>query len=228
MSTYLPILLQTTLFAGFSRSELEAFLPTLSPAVQQYQKGETLLLAGYETTRIGIVLGGKVEATKETRTGGEFTVSHIKTGGIFGDVLSGGHNKSPVTLTALTNCRVMYIAYPKLLQISSGNNALHRRLLANLVSVISDKYFALDRRVDLLLVRGLRRRISTYLLDIYAQKGASFSIPYTRTALAAYLGCERSALSREISRMAQDGLLHTDSQYFELLDVDELKRLVAA
>ena len=42
----------------------------------------------------------------------------------------------------------------------------------------------------------------------------TFTIPFTRTELAEYLNCERSALSRELSRMQAEGLIETLSQQF--------------
>ena len=41
--------------------------------------------------------------------------------------------------------------------------------------------------------------------------------------LAEYLNCDRSALSRELSRMQHDGLIETWRSSFKLLDKDRLK-----
>ena len=45
----------------------------------------------------------------------------------------------------------------------------------------------------------------------------SLRTPYARAGLAAYLGCERSALCREISRMRRDGILEVNGRMFRLL-----------
>lgn len=89
---------------------------------------------------------------------------------------------------------------------------------------ISDKYFALDRRVELLICKSLRARISLWLLDEARRAGSdTFTTPLTRAGLAEYLNCDRSALSRELSRMQQDGLIETWRSSFKLLDKDRLK-----
>lgn len=45
----------------------------------------------------------------------------------------------------------------------------------------------------------------------------------TRAGLAEYLNCDRSALSRELSRMQKDGLLETYRGSFKLLDKEGLR-----
>lgn len=226
MERYYPLLQQGALFGGFSTEELHTLLATLAPVQRSYAKGETLLLAGYQSRDIGIVLAGEIEAAKHTAAGGLFTVSHMGPGGIFGDVLAAGVVKSPVTVTAAAPCQVLLIPAARLFASMPGKQDLSRRLLGNLVRVMSEKYFMLDARVDLLLIKGLRRRVAALLLAEAGRAGSpAFTIPFTRAGLAAYLGCERSALSREISRMAAAGLLETRGKHFRLLNEDGLRAL---
>lgn len=73
-------------------------------------------------------------------------------------------------------------------------------MLQNLVRTISDKYFLLSRRVDLLLLKSLRAKVCAYLLsEAEAHHSLTFTVPYSRIQLADYLNCDRSALSRELS-----------------------------
>jgi CRP-like cAMP-binding protein len=226
MKHSVALLQQAPLFQGFTGEEIQILLPALSPRQHSFQKSEVLLWAGNETNEIGILLSGKLEAVKTTRAGSEFTVASLFRGDVFADVLAGGHTRSPVTVRATALGQVLYLNYPLLL--GGGSHAgLRRRLLANLVGVLSSKYFALNARIDLLLTNGLRRRIAAYLLAEAARRNTTqFTIPYTRAGLAAYLGCERSALSRELSRMAKDGLLQTHRSHFALLQPKSLQQLL--
>ena len=92
---------------------------------------------------------------------------------------------------------------------------------------ISDKYFLLARRVDLLLLRSLRAKVSAFLLAEAERAGQlTFRIPFTRAQLADYLNCDRSALSRELSRMQREGLLDTYRSSFKLLQPDRAAEIV--
>lgn len=212
------LLSSTSLFAGFSAAELAALLPSLPAQLRTYPRGAVLLHAGDENREVGLVLSGFIEAGKTSRGGVGFTVSRLGPGDAFGDVLAGGEGPSPVTLSTPTGCTVLRFPYLRLLQ-GSAQGDLQRRLLQNLVRVVSAKYFALQARLDLLLIRSLRGRIASYLLgEMDAAGRPTFQIPFDRAALAAYLGCERSALSRELSRMAKAGLVDTFRASFRILD----------
>ena len=101
--------------------------------------------------------------------------------------------------------------------------AAHWKLLQNWLETISGKYFSLDCRLELLCCKSLRGRICLWLLEQRDQTGSdTFTITMTRAELAAYLNCDRSALSRELSRMQEDGLIELFRSTFKLLDPERL------
>ena len=152
-------------------------------------------------------------------------ITHMEPGGVFGDVLSGSSLASPVTVMASVPCEVLLIPYERLL-LSDGSPA-HQQTLRNLVRTISDKYFSLSRRIDLLVLKSLRAKVCAYLLSEAERAGSlTFSIPFSRIQLADYLNCDRSALSRELSQMQRDGLLDTYKSSFKLLEPEVLKQMV--
>ena len=146
-------------------------------------------------------------------------------GGVFGDVLGGSSLDSPVTVVASAPCEVLLFPYEKLLQ-PDGSTA-RQRLLQNLVRTISDKYFLLSHRVDLLVMKTLRAKVCAYLLSEAEQQGSmTFTISFSRIQLADYLNCDRSALSRELSLMQRDGLLDTYRSSFKLLEPEALRQMI--
>ena len=128
-------------------------------------------------------------------------------------------------MLAATACEVLLVPYEQLL-LSDGSPA-HQRVLQNLVRTISDKYFLLSRRVDLLVLKSLRAKVCAYLLsEAELHHSLTFTIPYSRLQLADYLNCDRSALSRELSQMQREGLLDTYRSSFKLMDPEALKRMI--
>lgn len=219
MDEYIPLLLSTRLLSGLDVSGLQQLLRCFAPAKRSFARGEILLLAGYENREIGILLEGQIEAVKTTADGTSVSITHMGPGGIFGDVLSGSSTPSPVTVTATAPCIVLALPYERLM-LPGCSDAAHCVLLRNLVEAISDKYFSLCRRVDLLILKSLRAKLCAWLLEQYHRAGcAMFSTPLTRAQLAEYLNCERSALSRELSRMQAEGLLETHRGSFKLLNL---------
>lgn len=224
LKPYYGILRGTPLLRDMDDSSLDAMMACFLPRVRRYQKGEILLMAGYENREVGILLEGTVTAVKTTPDGGSVAITHMGPGGLFGDVLSGSHEKSPVTVVAQSACLAIYLPYKKIIHPCAHLHEAHLRLLENLVSTISSKYFALDRRVEVLICKSLRMRVSIWLLDTAQRIGCdTFSVPLTRAGLADYLNCDRSALSRELSRMQRDGLIETYRGSFKILDKARLR-----
>lgn len=120
--------------------------------MRTYSRGETLVLAGQSNRRVGVVLSGAIEAYHPAASGARLPISQMGPGGVFGDVLGGSSLSSPVTVMASAPCEVLLVPYEKLLL--PGADPARQRVLQNLVRTISDKYFLLSRRVDLLLLRA--------------------------------------------------------------------------
>ena len=225
MENYLPLLQSTSLFAGIGAEELRTLLGELGASLRSYGRGEALVQAGEPNRRVGIVLSGSIEAFRPAPGGARVPITRMGPGGVFGDVLAGSSLSSPVTVVASAACDVLLFPYEKLL-LSDGSPA-RQQVLQNLVRTISDKYFLLSRRVDLLVLKSLRAKVCAYLLSEAEQQGSlTFSIPFSRIQLADYLNCDRSALSRELSLMQRDGLLDTYRSSFKLLQPDALRQMV--
>lgn len=225
MENILPLLRSTSLFTGIEDDALRVLLSELGAVIRSYGKGEALVQAGMPNRRVGIVLTGCIEAYRPAPGGARVPITRMGPGGIFGDVLGGSSLDSPVTVVAASSCEVLLFPYERLL--FSDGSAAHQQALQNLVRTISDKYFLLSRRVDLLVLKSLRAKVCAYLLSEAEQQGSlTFSIPFSRIQLADYLNCDRSALSRELSLMQRDGLLDTYRSSFKLLQPDALRQMV--
>ena len=225
MENYLPLLQSTSLFAGLEAEALRVLLGEVGAVLRTYSRGETLVLAGQSNRRVGVVLSGELEAYHPGPEGARVPITRVEPGGVFGDVLGGSSLASPVTVMASVPCEVLLISYERLL-LSDGSPA-HQQTLRNLVRTISDKYFLLSRRVDLLVLKSLRAKVCAYLLNESERAGSlTFSIPFSRVQLADYLNCDRSALSRELSLMQRDGLLDTYRSSFKLLEPEALRQMI--
>ncbi len=222
----ISILQSAPLFAGIDAQSLSELLPTLSPQTQRFAKGNLILRAGQHSERIGILLEGTLEAYRLSPDGTAMPVPAMATGSVFGDVLGGASVASPVTIIATSDCEILWLPYQTLLCPQSTPTAAHSAMLQNLLRSISDKYFDLAHRIDLLVLKSLRAKLSAYLLSEAAKAGSNtFIIPFTRAKLANYLNCERSALCRELGRMQQEGLLETYQKSFKLLRPEALSHL---
>lgn len=223
MEQYYSLLMGTSLFQGIDPEGLRQLIHCFQPQIKDFSKGSFLLLSGYENHQIGVLLEGQANGIKNPPDGSEVLITHMTPGAVFGDVLSGSTVKSPVSILARTDCRALYFPYQKVIRPCQALHSCHNRLIENLVATISEKYFALDRRVELLILKSLRAKLCTWLLEQADLHGAdTFTTGLTRSALAEYLNCERSALSRELNRMQAEGLIQLYKSSFKLMNKEAL------
>ena len=74
---YFDTLRKTRLLRGMTDAELTLLTESLAPRVRRYDKGELLLMAGYETKDVGIILEGEITATKPMPDGTPITMARM-------------------------------------------------------------------------------------------------------------------------------------------------------
>lgn len=222
----IAVLQQTSLFSGIPQQELAALAAALRPVRRRCGQGELLLLCGQPCASLGVLLSGRLEAWRPLADGSRIPVAQIKPGGVFADVLGGTGLPSPITVQAVEPGEVLLFPYDILLTPCAACPDAHNLLLRNLVRTMGRKYFSLMDRIDLLTLKTLRAKVCAYLLrQADRNRSEHFAIPHSRAALAEYLNCDRSALSRELSRMQADGLIETHKNEFLLKDRPALEQL---
>ena len=99
--------------------------------------------------------------------------------------------------------------------------AQHRQLTQNLIRVLAQKNMQLNEKAGYLSQRSTREKLLSYLSAQARRAGsASFRIPFDRQQLADFLSVNRSAMSAELSRMQEEGLLRVSRSAFTLLQKD--------
>ena len=75
-----------------------------------------------------------------------------------------------------------------------------------------------NTKVRILAQKRLRDRLKIYLQTLTPDEKGCYSLPYTRTELADFLCVDRSALSRELCRMRDEGILDFSGAKIHLLN----------
>ena len=210
------MLTENILFQGLDSQQINQVLETTGYVQKKYSAGEVIMHQGDTVHSIGIITSGTATGKKYTTGGEEIVVQILTENKIFGDVLSGADGfASPVTVQAGTDCSVLFINYEKLLYSPLPQT---HRILQNMIQNISLKYFAQNRRMEILMMKSVRSKITAFLSWQSAVNGKkAFAIDMDRQLMADFLGVERSALSRELSRMKADGLIDYHKNSFTIL-----------
>ncbi len=218
MQKYLNVLKSVSLFNRINDNELEPILKCLSAEIKKHKKDSIIFIAGDKISSVGIVLSGQVQVIKEDIMGNRTILTELSSGEIFGEIFAcAGIEKSPVTVIAMADCDVMFIDYKKIVTTCSSACAFHTILIENMLKLIASKSIVLNQKIDILSKRSTREKIMSFLLtQMEKSKDNSFTIPFSREELADYLCVDRSALSRELCKMRDEGLLKFNKNEFKL------------
>ncbi|MBR6798810.1 MAG: Crp/Fnr family transcriptional regulator, partial [Firmicutes bacterium] len=123
----------------------------------------------------------------------------------------------PVSVVASENSEIMLIDCKRIITTCSSSCRFHNMIIHNLLQVLATKNLAFNKKIEITSKRTTRDKLMTYLLSQAKIHGSSsFEIPFDRQELADYLGVERSAMSKEISKMKDDGLIECERSWFKV------------
>lgn len=174
----------------------------------RYAKNSTIFQAGDNVHEIGIVTQGSIHIESIDAWGNRSILSNIPAGQIFAEVYALCHEPMMVGVTAAEDSLILFLNVSTLMQNCHCENTWHSKMLANLLNISMRKNLALSERIFCTAPKTIRGRL---LLFLSAQSGkagsTTFQIPFSRQHLADYLNLDRSALSKELGKMRDEGLL---------------------
>ncbi len=217
------LIIRNPLFESFNPEDMEAILKCISAHVKKYDRDQIIFMAGDKIESVGLILQGSVQLIKEDVWGNRNIVAHLEQGGLIGEALvCAGIIESPVTAICTENTTVLYLNFKRVLNFCSNACAFHSKLIENLLKVLAKNSLLISEKLDIISMRTTREKLYQYLLTQFReQKKNPFNVPLNRNQLADYLCVERSAMSRELSKMKAEGIIDYKKHDFTLLDLDE-------
>lgn len=218
MEEYLHIIKDSPLFAGIDEADLRSVLDCLCGTCTKYAKDEIVHRVGDVVHTIGMVLCGGVYIIKEDVWGNRNILAKIESGNYFAETYACTANKPlDVSVVAAGKTEILFLDIIKIMTVCSSTCTFHSRLIRNLLSVLAEKNLMMNRKIELMSKRSIREKLLSYLSEqaLNARK-PYFEIPYNRQQLADYLSVDRSALSKELSKMSGEGLLSYQRNVFKL------------
>lgn len=219
MNPNIKILKMSSLFQGVEENDLEAMLNCLGATERKYKKNDVILLAGTKVTSVGIVAEGNAQITRDDAEGNRAILSELEKADLFAEAyVAAGAVEVPITVIATSDCRVVWIPFSKIVGTCSTACGFHRTLVQNMMRVIAMKSIWMNEKMRILSCKTTKEKLMTYLFDYSERVGKNkFKIPFSRSELADFLSVDRSAMSRELSRLRDEGYLKYHKNEFELL-----------
>ena len=211
--------IQSPLFRGIGEDALTQMRQYGGTRKKQFSKGEIIFHVGEVVHELGIVLSGSVNIENIDLWGNKSILSHISAGQVFAETYAYCGEPMMVDAVAAEETQVLFLNLDRLLQTPHPECGWQQTLNNNLLQISLHKNLALSERIFCTSPKTIRGRLLLYLSNQAARSGSrTFTSLFNRQARADYLNLDRSALSKELGKMREEGLLEVKKNTFTLLD----------
>jgi CRP/FNR family transcriptional regulator, cyclic AMP receptor protein len=175
----------------------------------RHYKGEEIVV-DYEdeSSDVYFIISGEVRVLIRTAAGKEVILGEIKAGQFFGEMAAIDGAKRSANVTALTNSEVCIMPTNVFREMIFSSQTICERILRLLTGRVRE----LNARLTEHSIFDLKHRLYSELLRMaHPRQGRSdqrtVTPPPLHHVLAARIGCRREQVTRELSAMADEGLI---------------------
>ena len=219
MKEYIELLKGTQLFCGVSDAEILAMLNCLQARSRKFKKGDYVFREGEHIDNITVLVEGKLLVQQDDFWGNRSIVNVIRIGEMFGEAYVAPESGAILNdVVAEENSTVIFFDVRRILTVCSTACRFHSMVVQNLFFAISEKNRKLVQKIGHMSKRSTRAKLLSYLSgEAKRHNNRHFTIPFNRQQLADFLCVDRSAMSNELCKMRDEGLVEFDRNEFTLL-----------
>ena len=200
------ILKKNILFRGLTDDEIDRMINYLNGKVVQIPKGNILKNEG------------DMMENKCDENGVNCIIRIFNPGDSFGEMNAIGGYPMNVSLMAKDDSSVLCLSAGSLFRHEEHVSPFAAKIFHNLSLVLARKAYYMSDKLTDRIHRTTRQRIQDYLSEQYhINEQREFTIPLDRQDLADYLFVDRSAISKELGKMKEEGLISFDKADFKLM-----------
>ena len=205
------------LFENIDDNNILDLLQCIGIKTKVIKKGSFILKTNSSIDYLGVLLSGSAAVNKTDFSGNLINIATLHTNDIFGhNIVCTGIKKSPVDIVAKETCEVLFLPFDKVVTPCEKLCKYHLQLIKNVMKMISKRNSILNEKIDIIGQKTIREKILAFL-NTYKTDDEIFSVPYSREEMAKFLSVNRSAMSRELCKMRDEGILRFYKNNFQLL-----------
>ena len=203
---------------NIAQENREAMLKCINAYTKEFTKGDFVLSSEDSPMLMGVLQRGSVHMVTEDMWGSRSLLCMLEPGDLMGETFACAREENyTIGYQAVSDCQVLFMDFGRVMHTCDMMCAFHHRLIENMVKMIAAKNLEFIKKIDVMSKMHMREKILTLLSQYAAAAGSqTFVMPMGRVRMAEYLCVDRSAMSRELAKMAKEGLIEFERSRFTI------------
>ncbi len=203
-------------FDNISVKSQEKLLRMLESTTVNITPNKSLMPLINNDNIIGIIINGCIDIIRTDHNGVRIIIEKLQENDIFGSMISSLKNKEYDCITK-EETKIILIEYNNIINCNN-NKYFYNQFIKNLLQIITQKIAEKNERIEILTKKTIRNKLLEYFNIISKKYGSkNIYLPFNFTDLADYLAIDRSAMSRELKCLREEGLITTKGKKIVLL-----------
>lgn len=218
MKEFYWILKKMPLFRDIPINKYDNVFRCLQAKLEEYKKGEVIVGLYDKMENAGIVLSGKVNMILYSEYGSEHNVHHFEQGSLFVETFAYAFEENAaLEVIAFQKSKILFLDFSQLFTEKTKACPYASQVTLNLLSETTKRNIFLNKKVEILAQKKIRDKIGIYFKMLQGND-STINIPLNRQEMADFLGVDRSALSRELCTMRDEGIIEFNKNEFIILN----------
>lgn len=220
-------IINSPLFFGMTEIEIQKCIKLSKAQVKKYEKNQIIFNRLSLPNFLYVLISGTVAICKDTFSGERGIVTTInKKGDIFGEVYI-FIEKQQYDYYTLATKEVTVLEIPKDFFFQSNLNIheYYNKFIYNMLGILAKKSYYLNQKLQLLSSGNLKKKIAKYLY-INANDNGTVTMKMNREEFADFLSVTRPSLSRQLSKMKEEGLIAIKGKNITILNIEAIENLL--
>ncbi|MCI8670526.1 MAG: Crp/Fnr family transcriptional regulator [Bacilli bacterium] len=207
----------TYLFDNINSKNKEKLLLMLEANTLHFKKDSTILSVIKNDNIVGIITSGYLQIIRTDHNGIRTIIEELEEQDVFGSFISSLKNKE-YEIIAKEDTEIIIIDYDNIINCNLTNKSFYNQFIKNLLQITSKKIQEKNERIEILTKKTIRNKLLEYFKIISKKHNSKYIyLPFNFTDLADYLAIDRSAMSRELKYLKEEGFIEIKGKRIKLL-----------
>lgn len=216
---YYNDLKNTKIFGSATEFECQAMMFCFKTRFKIFAKNEHIIEQGQQMEELVMIVKGEAIVKNIDSLGDISILMRLKAGDVYGlESAYAGESVYKDSVIATEKTLVLFMNKHRVLNPCENKCKRHDFVVKHIMQMIAERNIELLEKLTHVSKKTIREKLLSYFNSIIAKTGNDyFEIPFNKTELASYLSVDRSAMSTELGKMKEEGLIDFEKRQFRLI-----------